>query len=110
MATTTIYLGEGDREPVLDAVIKDAAGSAIDLTGATVQFRYWLKGDADADATVVTCSLTDAANGSVRASWGASDTTTPGLYEGFFRVTFSSGKTMAAPNKAYIELRIRDDR
>lgn len=105
---STFYIKQGDTSPELQATLKDAEGTAIDLTGASARFHMRLSGatatTVDAAATVVT-----AASGIVKYSWQAGDTDTVGRYEGEFEVTYADTSVETFPNTGYIPIRIRDD-
>ena len=98
------YIKAGDRWPTLDATLTDADGTAIDLSGATVKFVMGTVGGTakiNADATVVS-----AAAGTVRYSWAAGDTTTPGTYHGEFVVTLATALEITFPSDGYITIEI----
>jgi hypothetical protein len=86
---------KADLLPNLSATLSDADGP-INLTGAIVKFQMRLPGSStlkvDTSAAVVS-----AVAGTVSYTWATGDTDTPGLYLGWFLLTFS-GKTMEAPN------------
>lgn len=104
----TFYIKQDDTSPELQATLKDADGTAIDLTGATVRFHMRQSGSTtakvDAAATVVT-----AASGIVKYTWSAADTDTEGRFEGEFEVTYADGSIETVPNTGYIPIRIRGD-
>lgn len=104
----TFYIKEGDTSPELQATLKDAEGSAIDLTGASARFHMRAPGAAaaavDAAATVVT-----AASGIVKYTWIAGDTDVAGRYEAEFEITFGDGSIESFPNRGYIPVRISSD-
>jgi hypothetical protein len=88
--TDTAYLKQNDTSPTLDAILTNAAGVVVDITGASVQFHMQKIGattiKVDAEATVV-----DGAAGHVRYTLQAGDTDTPGSYKAEYQVTFSDG-------------------
>lgn len=103
----TFYIKENDTSPSLAATLKDAAGTVIDLTAATVRFHMRVSGAAakvDAAATVVS-----AANGTVRYDWVAADTDTVGTFEAEFEVTHSDSTIETFPNRGYIRVKIGGD-
>lgn len=101
-------LKEGDTSPAITSTLQDAAGDAVNLTGATVKFIMTAKGDStptvDAAATVVTPLA-----GVVSYSWLAADTDTAGKYEAEWEVTFSGGAKQTFPNSTYLEVVILRD-
>lgn len=88
--TDTAFLKQNDTSPTLDAILIDAAGNVVDVTGASVQFHMQRIGQSalkiDAAATVV-----DGAAGHVRYTLQAGDTDTPGSYKAEYEVTFLDG-------------------
>lgn len=88
--TDTAYLKQNDTSPTLDAILTDADGNVVDVTGASVQFHMQKIGATtlkiDAAATVV-----DGAAGHVRYTLQNGDTDTPGSYKAEYEVTFLDG-------------------
>lgn len=97
-----------DREPPLNAALKNLDDSNVNLTGATVKFLMTLQGGStpkvNAAATIV-----DALLGQVRYSWGATDLDTVGKYNGEFEVTFPGGNKQTFPSHEYITVRVVAD-
>lgn len=96
---------QSDTLPVLSATLKDAAGAAIDLTGATVTFRMRRRGRTgplkiDAAATVVS-----ALAGTVQYAWASGDTDTPGSYDAEFRLTLPAGQE-TVPNGNNLDIEV----
>jgi len=93
----------GNRNPSITENIVDSAGAAVDLTGATVQFRMRAVGSStlkvDASATIVGAPT----GGNVRYDWAALDVDTAGEYLIWWVVT-SGGKTQDVM-EALIEFR-----
>lgn len=107
-----------DSKPDLVATLEDASG-AVDLTGATVQFRL-------ASTTAVTSDcgdtqykknavlwtksglVTNATQGAVKFVWSAADTATPGFYLGEFVATFTGGAKQSFPTSGYIPVIINE--
>ena len=88
--TDTAYLKQNDTSPALDAILTDAGGNAVDVTGANVRFHMQKIGATtlkiDAAATVV-----DGPSGHVRYTLQAGDTDTPSSYKAEYEVTFPDG-------------------
>ena len=103
-----INLKQGDRLPALYAVLTDANGTPVDLTGGTVIVKFKLIGGGTGTEKGGTCTIVDAANGQVSYAWGATDTATPGDYNLEFVATLG-GKQMTFPNEGYASMRIWDD-
>jgi len=93
------YVRPGDERPTVQAVLSDAAGQPVDLTGATVELK--LRG-----ATVRflaaqwPASVVDAAGGKVELVWGdaVQTPTAAGLYFAHWLVTYSGGDNETFPN------------
>ena len=105
MAHPVFYIKQGDTSPYLQVTLKDGDGAVVNLTGATAVFSMRRGGSttvSEQSATVVS----PATAGVVRYTWGASDTATPGMYEGEFEVTFSGGEIQTYPNAGYIEINV----
>lgn len=95
--TDTAYLKQNDTAPTLDAILTNAAGDAVNVTGATVRFHMQLLGETvlkvDAPAVVV-----DAEAGHVRYVLQEGDTDTPGRYKAEYEVTFLDGSVETFTN------------
>jgi BppU N-terminal domain len=104
----SFHLKQGDRLPALSATLQTLAGVAVNLTGGTVRFLMRAKrGDplkVDAAAVIV-----DAAAGTVRYDWGATDSDTVGVYQGEFEYSDAGGKKETFPNDGYFTVVITDD-
>jgi hypothetical protein len=89
----TIYLG--NLSPSLSDTIT-SAGTPVDLTGATVQFR--MRDEASTTLKIdAAAAVTNAPGGQVRYDWVATDVDTAGDYVAWWRVTFPSAKTQDTP-------------
>ena len=92
----TFRIKQNDPSPQIEAVLSNAAGTPIDLNGASVRFHMRRAGGpvvVDAAATIVT-----AAAGLVRYSWAGSNTNTVGSYLAEFEVTYADGAVETFPN------------
>ena len=102
------FIKQNDTSPALQVTLKDANGSAIDLSASTVRFHMREIGattaKVDASATV-----SDADNGVVYYAWSAADTDTMGSFEAEFEVTFAGGEVESFPNNRFIQVEITDD-
>ena len=98
---SNFQLKQNDTKPSLYAnLVQD--GSAVDLADASVTFH--MDGVVNAPAVV-----TDAANGSVRYDWTATDTAIAGSYRAEFQVTFSDGSIETFPNSGYFYVNIAEE-
>lgn len=88
--TQTAYLKQNDTSPTLDAILTDADGNIVDVTGASVRFHMQKIGattlKVDAAAIVV-----NGPAGHVRYTLQDGDTDTPGSYKAEYEVTFLDG-------------------
>jgi hypothetical protein len=104
----TFYIKQNDTGPAMLAILQDANGNAINLTGASVRFHMRSVGGGnpvvDAAATVVT-----PISGIVRYNWAAADTDTVGTYQAEFEVTYADASIETFPNDGYIAVQIIDD-
>lgn len=102
------YIKQNDTSPNLDATLKDAAGSAIDLAGATVRFHMRAIG-ASAAKVDAAATITDSDAGQVRYVWSAGDTDTLGSFEAEFEVTYGDLSVESFPNNKFFSVEITDD-
>jgi hypothetical protein len=93
------------RGPTLDATLTTAAG-VQDLTGGTVTF--WMEDQRTGTIKVSGAAVTvlDAAAGSVRYSWAAADTDTPGTYRGEFQLAGLTPTPVRFPSGGYIYISV----
>ena len=95
---------QNDTAPSLEAVLKDSAGSAINLIGATVNFHMKdLNGTLMVDAAT---TVTDAEGGTVQYDWEAADTTTAGTFYAEFEVEYLDGTIETFPNNGNVAIKI----
>lgn len=104
---TTFHIKQGDTAPALQATLRYADGTAINLTGATVRFLMRPHDDAtvavNGAATVIT-----AADGLVEYRWAAGDTDDVGIYQAEFEI--AQGSTIVTvPNAGYIVVQVLGD-
>lgn len=93
---------QNDTSPSLQATLKDAANTGVDLSGATVVFRM-----KSVDGTLKVennMTVVDADSGVVRYDWRSGDTDTNGTYLVEFRVTYVDGKIETFPNTEQLAL------
>lgn len=102
------WIKRRDQLPEIVAILKDATGAVINLSGCTVRFIMTSKADGttavDEPATVV-----DAVNGKVKYSWAAGDTDLGGSFNAEFEVEFGSGLFETFPNSKNLTIKITDD-
>lgn len=102
------YIKTGDEEPSFDAFLTYADGTAIDVTGLTVTFKYLLQGSTAAPTSKV-AQIIDGAAGHVRHVWDAGETDVPGKYYAQWEIEVSPGRILTVPNRGFIEFLISID-
>lgn len=102
MMTTDFYIKRGDRQPGISAVLRDAAGVGVNLTGATVKFlmRRFTDG-----ALIVSAGATPGNQttdpGRVNYLWAAGDTDVAGYHYAEWEVTYTDGTKQTFPTSGY---------
>jgi len=97
-----------DTSPKLTVDLENAAGNAVDLSGASARFhmkKYGassLKVDAEAD-------ITDEDGGRVEYSWSLLDTDEAGTYYGELEITYGDSTVETFPNSGYFTIIIQED-
>lgn len=99
------YLKAADTKPDLTATLLDAAGVAVNLTGATVEFAMKKNGGSSTKVSAAATLVTPSA-GTVKYVWQSADTDTPGDYNAEFEVTFGDGTVLTFPNSGYFTINI----
>lgn len=100
-------LKQNDTSPSIQATLKNASGSAVDLSGATVKFHV-----KSVDGTLKinqTATLVDEDNGVVKYDWQAGDTDTVGTYYAEFQVSYADLTTETFPNNDNIVILIKSE-
>lgn len=106
MITPQFAIKQGDRLPLLNATLVDSDGAAVNLTGASV--RFLMRNEAGTVVVNQAATVVSAASGTVRYSWGATDTATAGVYNAEFEVTVDSLKR-TFPTQGYLRVTVWDD-
>ncbi|MFK7695410.1 BppU family phage baseplate upper protein [Paenibacillus sp. HJGM_3] len=91
----------------LRGTLKDANGSVVNLTGATVNFVV-VKRDLTPKFKRA-AEITNAAGGQVQYSFTPTDTTEIGIFYGEFEVTYAGGAVETFPNEGHIRIMIGSD-
>lgn len=87
---------QNDTSPSLQATLKDASLTPINLAGATVMFHMKsLDGVVKVDEEM---TITNEEGGVVQYNWQAGDTDTVGTYYVEFEVTYSDNSVETFPN------------
>lgn len=97
-----------DTSPILQTVLSDANGVAIDLTGTTVKF-YMKKYKATTPKINATAAIVNEDAGIVRYLWQTGDTDTAGSYQAEFQITYDDGAVETFPNADFIQIDIIND-
>jgi hypothetical protein len=87
----TFYLTQHDVAVVMNATLKNADDTAIDLTGATVTFHCGAEGDPDSAIVKAAASIVGSpVNGRVSYTWTAADTAEAGTYDAEFQLSWGT--------------------
>lgn len=97
-----------DTSPILQTVLSDANGVAIDLTATTVKF-YMKKYKASTAKINAGAAIVDEDAGIVRYEWQTGDTDTAGSYQAEFQITYNDGAVETFPNADFIQVDIIND-
>lgn len=92
---------QGDTYPALTLTLADSEGP-IDLTNATT-VRFVMKGQTSATISPTgggTCTVVEAAHGTVSYAWQSADTQTPDTYGVEALITWTGGGKQTVPNSA----------
>jgi hypothetical protein len=111
MPEETFYIKQNDTASFLTRDLKDAFGSPVNVTGASVVFSMRVKPAGTMKITRQDGVIVNAGIGRVRYEWnsGDGDTNTADEYEGEFQVTYANGKIQTFPNDGHIPIVITDD-
>lgn len=99
----------GDLEPPLDATLKQADGSAIDLTTAGSVKALIRHAHSGVVAVNRAITIVDAAAGKVRVTWATGETDVAGPYELEAEITWFSGRPQTVPSGPYYRFSIYED-
>jgi len=98
-----------DTRQYLLRTLKNADGTAIDLTDAEVIFNMRLRKNTQLKIDGGTVTIVTAASGIVQYAWEDGDLDTAGFYEGEFEVTFGDSTVITVPNAEHIPITIIAD-
>ena len=98
----TYYLTQNDAGVTMYATLKNADGTAIDLTGATVTFHCGMEGDAANKLVDAAAAISGSpVNGRVYYTWTAADTAEAGEYAAEFELSYAAGTVIrTVPSRA----------
>lgn len=100
MPIKTKKLSKNDLQPYYAATVKNADGTAVNLTGAAIVCTMKPEGGSTPKITRQSTgiSITDAVNGQFEYRWQTGDTDTAGAYNIEFEVTPQTGGKFTLPN------------
>lgn len=101
---TTVKLKKGDDLPEIEATLTGSDGTAVDLTGSSVQFRF--RNADGGDATTGSATVIDAEAGKVKYDWQDQETAEVGDYVGEWVVTTGGGLVLTFPGDKFITFEI----
>lgn len=101
----TISIKQDDTMPALKLRLKDSAGTAVNLTGATVTvaIQHYLKSEINFYRAA---HVADAATGEVWVVWQPEETKVEGLYRVEIKVTYQDGNRETFPGDSYLVVNI----
>ena len=102
-----VTIKRGDTRNCIKAILKDSAGSPVDLTGCEVKFHMApLCRPATISRAVY---IQDVATGEVWVVWAPGETDIAGVYRAEFEVVHEDGRRETYPNTGYISIQILND-
>lgn len=102
-----ITIKRGDSRNCIKAVLKDSAGTPVDLTDCSVGFHM---APLSRPAVISRAAhVEDAAAGEVWFVWAPGETDTAGVYRAEFEVVYKDGRRETFPNNGYISIQILED-
>ena len=102
-----ITIKRGDTRNCIKAILKDAAGTPVNLTGCEVSFHM---SPLNRPAVISRVAhIEDAAAGEIWVVWAAGETDATGVYRAEFEVLYDDGKVETFPNDGYISVQILEN-
>lgn len=98
-----------DTYPDLTVTLKDSAGSAVDVSGATVKFIMRAVAESVPKVNAAMSFVTDGSNGQVKYEWLAADTDEAGMYWAEYQVTYAGGDIQTFPTVGWDRVLIYGD-
>jgi hypothetical protein len=98
---TRFLMVSGDLKPSILATLQFSDGTAVNLTGCTVQFQMSQGGTTLLNKPAV---IVNASAGQVRYDWASGDTNVQGVCKGQFQVTFSDTTVQTFPTAGDFEV------
>lgn len=101
-----IKLVQGDTRPIIRLTLKQANGSVLDVSAATVAFHFRAAGSETVLATIPCSFETDGSNGAVLLQFPVGTLNVePGQYEGEVEVDFGGGERQTVYEVLKFQLR-----
>lgn len=102
-----VIIKRGDTRNCIKAILKDSAGSQVDLTDCEVRFHMAPLGR---QAIVSRAAhIEDPTAGEVWVVWAPGETDIAGVYRAEFEVVYQDGRRETYPNDGYISIQILND-
>lgn len=107
------YYKKGSRLPVYERQLLDDLGQPYSLAGI-VSLTFYLKARGQADNVApkvngAAATIVDAATGTVRYAWGATDLDTVGRFRVEWHANFGGGLLLKFPAPGYDEVVVEED-
>lgn len=101
-------IGQSTTFPVIRAVLAYGDDTLIPLTSGdpVVTFTMRREGYPTAKVAARATTIVNAATSSVETDLLATDTNVPGMYLGYWLVTYSNGNTVRVPNDAFVRIAV----
>jgi hypothetical protein len=95
------FVKQNDTASAITRTLEDAAGAAVNLTGATVKFLMRPINGTTNKVSAAATIVGSATLGNVSYAWTGTNTDTAGLYIAEWQVTYAGGAIQSFPNGAY---------
>ena len=109
MPEEPFFIKQNDTVQALVRDLKDAFGSPVNITGATVAFSMRVKPAGSVKVNAAAGTVVDGGLGRIRYPFTSSDTDTADTFEAEIQVTYSDGGVQTFPNDGYFDVIIIDD-
>jgi len=102
----TFYVKAGDLSPAIRTSLVNGSGEIVNLTDATARFHMR---ELKTKTTVIDTSahIVDDRLGLVQYNWKTDETSTPGIYQAEFEISYPDGSTETFPSDGYIDVEIK---
>lgn len=100
-----IKMKSDDLLPPVEATLKEANGTAIDLSTYN-SVNFTMENESGSVVVNAAATIVDATNGEVRYEWQSGDTDAPGVYKAEFVLTDPNGNELTIPSEDYIDVHI----